>query len=444
MTPSGVPPMPKRMSVPLSGRGDGDGGGDVAVLDELDAGARLAALADDVLVAGTVEDDRGDVVDVLAERLGHRFEVGLHRRVDVDHVGRRRTHRDLVHVDARAGVEHRAPLGDRDHRDRVVATERRERGAVDRVDRDVARGPAGADLLAVEQHRRFVLLALADDDDALHRHRVEDDAHGVDRGTVGAVLVALAQPAPGGQRRGLGDADELHRQVAVGGLGLRFHRELPGGAVPVQTRRGWTHRLLDGRPRRGRFHARRRGPRAARGGPSRPRRIGPLLEIGTYCGKSAIYLGAAAREAGSVLFTVDHHRGSEENQAGWEHHDERLVDPRTGRMDTLPFFRRTIEDAGLEDVVVAVIGASPTVAAHWATPLGLVFVDGGHAFDVALADYEGWSRHLAPGGSSCSTTCSRTRPTAARRRSRCGSAPSPTASRPSSTTGSLRVLAPTR
>jgi predicted O-methyltransferase YrrM len=67
-------------------------------------------------------------------------------------------------------------------------------------------------------------------------------------------------------------------------------------------------------------------------------------------------------------------------------------------MDTLPFFRRTIEDAGLEDVVVAVIGASPTVAAHWATTLGLLFVDGGHAFDVARADYEGWSPHLAPGG----------------------------------------------
>jgi len=125
---------------------------------------------------------------------------------------------------------------------------------------------------------------------------------------------------------------------------------------------------------------------------------GALLEIGTYCGKSAIYLGAAAREGGSVLYTVDHHRGSEENQEGWEHHDARLVDPRTGRMDTLPFFRRTIEDAGLEDVVVAVIGQSPTVAAHWATPLGLVFVDGGHAFDVALADYEGWARFVVPGG----------------------------------------------
>ena len=126
--------------------------------------------------------------------------------------------------------------------------------------------------------------------------------------------------------------------------------------------------------------------------------IGPLLEVGTYCGKSAVYLGAAARAGGTILYTVDHHRGSEENQAGWEWHDERLVDPRTGRMDTLPFFRRTIEDAGLEDVVVAVVGPSTTVAAHWATPLGMVFVDGGHAFDVALADYESWSPHIAPGG----------------------------------------------
>jgi predicted O-methyltransferase YrrM len=126
--------------------------------------------------------------------------------------------------------------------------------------------------------------------------------------------------------------------------------------------------------------------------------VGPLLEIGTYCGKSAIYLGAAARAARTVCFTVDHHRGSEENQAGWEHHDERLVDPRTGRMDTLPFFRRTIESTGLEDVVIAVIGESATVARYWATPLGLCFIDGGHAYDVAVADYEAWSPFVAPGG----------------------------------------------
>src|SRR5919199_1518761 len=85
-------------------------------------------------------------------------------------------------------------------------------------------------------------------------------------------------------------------------------------------------------------------------------RRGPLLEVGSYCGKSAVYLGAAARATGSTVFTVDHHRGSEENQAGWEHHDTSLVDPGTGRMDTLPVFRRTVEDAGLEREVVAIVG----------------------------------------------------------------------------------------
>lgn len=126
---------------------------------------------------------------------------------------------------------------------------------------------------------------------------------------------------------------------------------------------------------------------------------GPLLEVGTYCGKSAIYLGAAASETdGGVVFTVDHHHGSEENQAGWEHHDTSLVDPRTGRMDTLPVFRRNIEDAGLEDQVVAVIGASTTIARHWRTPLALLFIDGGHGAEPARADYDGWVRWVQADG----------------------------------------------
>src|SRR3954462_10887278 len=126
--------------------------------------------------------------------------------------------------------------------------------------------------------------------------------------------------------------------------------------------------------------------------------VGPLLEIGTYCGKSAVYLGAAAREAGTVLFTVDHHRGSEENQAGWDHHDTEVVDPRTGRMDTLPFFRRTMEDAGLEDVVIAGLGRSVPVARYWQTPLALLFIDGGHGDDVVRADEAAWIPHVADGG----------------------------------------------
>ncbi len=125
---------------------------------------------------------------------------------------------------------------------------------------------------------------------------------------------------------------------------------------------------------------------------------GPFLEVGSYCGKSAIYLGAAARTADRVLFCVDHHRGSEENQPGWEWHEPDLVDPATDRIDTLPTFRRTVHDAGLDDVVIAVVGDSPAVSRWWATPLSLLFVDGGHGVEPARADYAGWVPQVAAGG----------------------------------------------
>jgi predicted O-methyltransferase YrrM len=125
---------------------------------------------------------------------------------------------------------------------------------------------------------------------------------------------------------------------------------------------------------------------------------GPAVEIGTYCGKSTIYLGAAARAVGGTVFTVDHHRGSEENQVGWQYHDPTLADPEFGRLDTLPAFRWALKDAGLEEHVVAVVGRSTTVSAHWRTPLSLVFIDGGHTDEHAGNDYTGWARWVRRGG----------------------------------------------
>ena len=124
----------------------------------------------------------------------------------------------------------------------------------------------------------------------------------------------------------------------------------------------------------------------------------PLLEVGSYCGKSSVYLGAAAQESGTVLIAIDHHRGSEENQPGWEWHEPDLVDEAVGRMDTLPWFRRTVFGAGVEKSVVAVVGDSPTVAGFWSTPCALVFIDGGHGEEPASLDYELWTPHVAPGG----------------------------------------------
>ncbi|GAA1218663.1 class I SAM-dependent methyltransferase [Prauserella alba] len=135
---------------------------------------------------------------------------------------------------------------------------------------------------------------------------------------------------------------------------------------------------------------------AARPGDADERPV--AVEIGSYCGKSTVFLGAAAQETGARVVTVDHHRGSEEHQPGWEYHDPGLVDPHTGLLDTLTAFRRTIAGAGLEDHVVAVVGRSPEVAALWRTPADLVFIDGGHTEEAADADLAGWAPWVRPGG----------------------------------------------
>ncbi|HYD49164.1 MAG TPA: class I SAM-dependent methyltransferase [Terriglobales bacterium] len=126
--------------------------------------------------------------------------------------------------------------------------------------------------------------------------------------------------------------------------------------------------------------------------------LGPILEIGSYCGKSAVYLGSGARAAGGTLVCVDHHRGSEEHQVGEEYHDAELFDVSIGRLDSLPQLRRTLHRAGLEEHTVLLVAASRRAAAIWSRPLGMVFIDGGHSDAAAHGDYESWSPHLAAGG----------------------------------------------
>lgn len=125
---------------------------------------------------------------------------------------------------------------------------------------------------------------------------------------------------------------------------------------------------------------------------------GTWLEVGAYCGKSAVYLGAAAEETSSVLYSLDHHHGSEENQAGWEHHDTTLIDPIDGRLNTLPTWQRTIADAQLENTVMGLLGPSLVVASHFPVPLNLLFIDGGHGAEVAWADYHAWTPKVVSGG----------------------------------------------
>jgi len=127
-------------------------------------------------------------------------------------------------------------------------------------------------------------------------------------------------------------------------------------------------------------------------------RVGPCLEIGSYCGKSTVYLGAACRTQHSVLFAIDHHRGSEEHQRGEAYHDDELYDVGRKRVDTFLEFRDTLARAQLEHCVVPIVATSDLVARAWTTPLGLVFIDGGHSREAALTDYRSWAPFVRAGG----------------------------------------------
>jgi MMP 1-O-methyltransferase len=127
-------------------------------------------------------------------------------------------------------------------------------------------------------------------------------------------------------------------------------------------------------------------------------RQGPCLEIGSYCGRSAAYLGLACQEVDGILFSIDHHRGSEEQQPNGEYFDPELLDPETGLIDTFPLFRKTIQDLSLEDTVVPIVARSEIAARFWRTPLSLIFIDGGHTYDAAFIDYSGWISNLLPSG----------------------------------------------
>lgn len=126
--------------------------------------------------------------------------------------------------------------------------------------------------------------------------------------------------------------------------------------------------------------------------------LGPTLEVGSYCGKSTVFLGSAAKQNNNIVYAVDHHRGSEEHQLGEEYHDSELFDSQAQLMDSFRTFRRTLRNAELEETVIPIVAASQLASRHWSIPLGMVFIDGGHSMEAALIDYRAWANHIVVGG----------------------------------------------
>jgi predicted O-methyltransferase YrrM len=124
----------------------------------------------------------------------------------------------------------------------------------------------------------------------------------------------------------------------------------------------------------------------------------PCLEIGSYCGKSSVYLGSAVKENDQKLYSIDHHKGSEEQQPGEEYFDSDLINAEGNGIDTLPFFLETIEKSKLDKFVIPIVSSSEEAYQDFTLNFDMVFIDGGHSEKAAQKDYELWSQRITKGG----------------------------------------------
>jgi len=125
---------------------------------------------------------------------------------------------------------------------------------------------------------------------------------------------------------------------------------------------------------------------------------GNCLEIGSYCGKSALYIGSAVKINSKLLYSIDHHQGSEEQQPGEEYHDVELINPSGDGINTLPFFIETLERSQLKEAVIPIISSSEEAFVDLDGPFSMIFIDGGHSKEAAVIDYKLWSTKLTKGG----------------------------------------------
>jgi len=126
--------------------------------------------------------------------------------------------------------------------------------------------------------------------------------------------------------------------------------------------------------------------------------LGSVLEIGTYCGKSTLNFALIAKKIGGLIYTVDHHTGSEEHQLGEEYHDEDLYDKRLKKFNTLPEFLKNLRSSNLENFIIPIISKSSDASETFSELISLLFIDGGHSLEAALSDYNSWKDKICSGG----------------------------------------------
>ena len=122
------------------------------------------------------------------------------------------------------------------------------------------------------------------------------------------------------------------------------------------------------------------------------------VEIGSYCGKSTCFIGQACKENKSKLITIDHHKGSEEQQLGELYFDAEVYDEKLGRVNTLPLLEKNLAKFDLEEVVKPLVMDSISASKIVENNADLIFIDGSHTFESAESDYELWKNKIKKGG----------------------------------------------
>jgi hypothetical protein len=126
--------------------------------------------------------------------------------------------------------------------------------------------------------------------------------------------------------------------------------------------------------------------------------LGSVLEIGTYCGKSALNFSEVAKDVNGLIYTIDHHTGSEEHQRGEEYHDSELFDERLKKFNTLPEFLNNLKSKKMAKFIIPIIDKSQNASNFFSEKISLLFIDGGHSFETALSDYNAWKDKICADG----------------------------------------------
>lgn len=120
-----------------------------------------------------------------------------------------------------------------------------------------------------------------------------------------------------------------------------------------------------------------------------------VVEIGSWLGKSSLVLSKGLRgKERPTLYCIDPFNGDADAT------DKALYSQELGTMNgsLKDSFLANMKQHGVLDVVHPLVGYSFEFADDFKEQIDLLFIDGNHAFEAVLKDYEQWSPLLRPGG----------------------------------------------